>query len=67
MGRLRDECRNVYSFVDIAHAQQLLDAWRHDHNHRRPHGGLCHLTPSEYVERSQQYDTEAARLQLSAV
>ena len=66
-GRLRDECLNVHSFVDLAHAQALLDAWRHDYNHQRPHGALGHLTPSEYVERSQQQDPEAARLQLSAV
>ncbi len=66
-GRLRDECLNVYSLVDLAHAQHLLDTCRHDYNHQRPHGALGHLTPSEYVERSQQHDTEAARLQLSAV
>ncbi len=66
-GRLRDECLNVHSFVDLAHAQALLDAWRHDYNHQRPHGPLGHLTPSEYVERSQQQDTAVARLQLAAV
>ena len=66
-GRLRDECLNVYSLVDIAHAQQLLDTSRHGYNHRRPRGALGHLRPSQYVERSQQLDTEAARLQLSAV
>ena len=66
-GRLRDECLNVYSFVDLAHAQHLLDTWRHDYNHHRPHGALGLLTPSEYVQRSQQHDTEAAQLQLSAV
>ena len=66
-GRLRDECLNMYSFVDVAHAQQLLDTWRHDYNPHRPHGALGHLTPSEYVERSQQHGTAAANLQLSAV
>ena len=66
-GRLRDECLNVYSFTDVGHAQQLLDAWRLDYNHRRPHGALGHLTPSEYVERSQQHNPEATSLQLSAV
>ena len=66
-GRLRDECLNVHSFVDITHARQLLNTWRHDYNHQRPHGALGHLTPSEYVARSQQHDTEAARLQRSAV
>ena len=66
-GRLRDECLNLHSFMGMAHAQQLLDSWRHDYNHRRPHGALGHLTPSEYVERGQQHGTEAARFQLSAV
>jgi putative transposase len=66
-GRLRDECLNVYSFLDVAHAQRLLDTWRHDCNHRRPHDALGHLTPSEYGERSQQHGTEAANLQLSGV
>ena len=66
-GRLRDECLNARSYVDITHARQLLNTWRHDYNHQRPHGALGHLTPSEYVERSQQQDPEAARLQLSAV
>ena len=66
-GRLRDECLNVHSFMDMAHAQRLLDSWRHDYNHQRPHGALSHLTPSEYVQRSQQHGNEAARFQLSAV
>ena len=66
-GRLRDECLNVYSFESIAHDQDLIEEWRRDYNDRRPHGALGHLTPSEYAERSQQHDAEAARLQLSAV
>jgi putative transposase len=66
-GRLRDECLNVHSFMDMAHAQRVLDGWRHDYNHKRPHGALGYLTPSEYVARSHQHGTEAARFQLSAV
>ena len=66
-GRLRDECLNVHSCVDINHARQLLNTWRHDYNHQRPHGARGHLTPSEYVARNQQTDTDVARLQLSAV
>jgi putative transposase len=41
-GRLRDECLNVHSFESIAHAQKLIEAWRHDYNHLRPHGALGH-------------------------
>jgi len=65
-GRLRDECLNANSFVSIAQAQQLIEAWRYDYNYQRPHGALGQLTPSEYAGRDQQR-TEAARLQLSAV
>ena len=66
-GRLRDECLNVYSFESIAHAQAVITAWRDDYNHRRPHGALGHLTPSEYAERRQQTTSEAAPLQLAPV
>jgi hypothetical protein len=31
-----DECLNVHSFTDVAHAQHLLEAWRQDYNHLRP-------------------------------
>ena len=39
-GRLRDECLNVYSFVSIAHAQELIEPWRRDDNDQRPHAHL---------------------------
>lgn len=50
-GRLRDECLNVHQFMSLEHAQQIMDAWRNDYNHERPHGSLGHLTPAEYRER----------------
>jgi putative transposase len=66
-GRLRDECLNVYSFLSIAHAQDLIDGWRRDYNDRRPHGALGHLTPSEYAAQGQIHGSEAADLQLAPV
>jgi len=66
-GRLRDECLNVHSFESIAHAQALIEEWRHDYNDQRPHGALGHLTPSEYAEQGQQPTSEAAALQLAPV
>jgi putative transposase len=66
-GRLRDECLNVYAFESIAHAQTVINTWRDDYNHRRPHGALGHLTPSEYAEQRQQPTSEAAPLQLAPV
>ena len=66
-GRLRDECLNVYTFESIAHAKDMIEAWRRDYNDRRPHGALGHLTPSEYAEQGQTHDTGAANLQLAPV
>jgi putative transposase len=36
-GRLRDECLNETLFTSLPHARFVLDAWRHDYNHVRPH------------------------------
>ena len=33
--RLRDECLNETIFTSLAHARQVLAAWRHDYNHYR--------------------------------
>lgn len=53
-GRLRDECLNVTEFASLEHAGATLAAWQEDYNHRRPHGSLGHLTPSEYANRCQE-------------
>lgn len=53
-GRLRDECLNVTEFVSLEHVQDVLAAWQDDYNHRRPHGSLGHLTPSEFARRGQE-------------
>jgi putative transposase len=52
-GRLRDECLNVHQFASLAEAQAIIEAWRMDYNHRRPHGSLGHLTPNEFVAQRQ--------------
>ena len=51
----------------IAHAQTLITAWRDDYNHRRPHGALGQLTPSEYAAQRQKPTSQAATLQLAPV
>ena len=52
-GRLRDECLNATEFTSLDHARTVLAAWRDDYNHRRPHGSLGHLTPSEFARNGQ--------------
>jgi putative transposase len=61
-GRLRDECLNVHEFESLGDVRATLKEWQDDYNHRRPHGSLGHLTPSEYARRGQQTGSEAARL-----
>jgi putative transposase len=50
--RLRDECLNETIFTSLAHARQVLAAWRHDYNHNRPHSSLGNMTPAEAAARS---------------
>jgi len=46
-GRLRDECLNDKLFTPLAHAGFVLDAWRHDHDHVRPHSKPGGKAPAE--------------------
>jgi putative transposase len=52
-GRLRDECLNVHQFASLGEAQAIIEGWRMDYNHHRPHSSLGHLTPSEFAEQRQ--------------
>jgi len=33
----------------VTDAQELVDAWREDHNRVRPHSSLGNMTPEEFV------------------
>jgi putative transposase len=35
--RLRDECLNEHVFLSLTEARQIIEAWRYDYNHLRPH------------------------------
>jgi putative transposase len=48
-GKLRDECLNEYVFSSLAEARTIIEAWRHDYNHLRPHSSLGALTPAEFA------------------
>jgi putative transposase len=48
--RLRDECLNEHLFDSLAEARRIIEAWRMDYNHARPHSSLGTLTPSEFAE-----------------
>ena len=39
-GKLRDELLNRELFLSVPEARFVLDEWRQEYNHRRPHSGL---------------------------
>jgi putative transposase len=49
IGRLRDELLNETLFRSLSHARIVLDDWRADYNHDRPHSRLGWLSPAIYA------------------
>ena len=43
--KLRDECLNEEVFATLAEARVVIERWRHDYNHIRPHSAHGGLTP----------------------
>ena len=50
-GKLRDECLNGELFLSRVEAKYVVDRWRLDYNHRRPHSMLGWLTPAQFAAR----------------
>ena len=50
-GHLRRELLEMESFNSLLEAQLLLDDWRLEYNHYRPHQSLNYMTPAEYAHR----------------
>lgn len=59
--RLRDECLNEHVFSNLSEARQLIEAWRHDYNHVRPHSSLGALAPIEFRNRQRARPPEQAQ------
>jgi putative transposase len=49
-GRFRDECLNEHWFLGLADARRIVEAWRQDYNHHRPHSALGYQTPAEFAQ-----------------
>ena len=54
-GHLRDECLNIEDFANITEAKAVLEDWRHEYNHYRPHQSLDGLTPAAYAAHWKQH------------
>ncbi len=51
-GKCRDECLNQHWFTSLPEARQIIEQWREEYNHERPHSSLSDLTPIEFAERA---------------
>ncbi len=50
-GKLRDELLNGELFLSLTEVRYVLDEWRLDYNHRRPHTSLNWEPPAAYAAR----------------
>ena len=50
-GHLRNELLELESFNSLLEAQILLDDWRQEYNHYRPHQSLNYETPAGYARQ----------------
>jgi len=50
-GKLEDECLNGELFLSLAEARYVVDRWRVDYNHHRPHSRLDWMTPAAFSAR----------------
>jgi putative transposase len=48
-GRFREECLDQSWFTSLAEAERIIEAWRLDHNLRRPHTSLRMRTPAAFA------------------
>jgi len=48
-GKLRDECLNGELFLSLSEARYVVDRWRLDYNHHRPHSRLNWMTPAAFA------------------
>ncbi len=49
--RMRDELLDGELFLTLAELKYVVDRWRMDYNHYRPHGSLDYQTPAAYAEQ----------------
>ena len=50
-GRFRDECLNEHWFLNLDHAQAIIEAWRREYNEERPKKALGGPTPAAYAKQ----------------
>jgi putative transposase len=52
--RFRDECLSQHWFASLSHMRSVIDNWREDYNHRRPHSTLGYVPPAVFAAMCRQ-------------
>ena len=52
--RMRDELLDGELFLHIDEMKYVVERWRMDYNHYRPHSSLCYMTPAGFAELCRQ-------------
>ena len=52
--RFRDECLSQHWFASLSHMRSVIDNWRDDYNHHRPHSTLGYVPPATFAARWRQ-------------
>ncbi|MGE4049452.1 MAG: IS3 family transposase [Piscinibacter sp.] len=53
--RFRDECLSQHWFASLSHMRSVIDNWRDDYNHHRPHSTLRYVPPAVFAARCRQH------------
>lgn len=65
-GKFRDECLNQHWFINLKQAKDIIENWRREYNHKRPHSSLGNCTPYEFVlKHKSMLNTESLNLHLA--
>ena len=59
--RVRSECLSQHYFSSVEEARSVLQAWRDEYNHQRPHSALGQRTPAEVGARARETMTQESR------
>ena len=52
--RFRDECPSQHWFTSLSHMRSIIDNWRNDYNHYRPHSTLGYMPPAKFAVQCRQ-------------
>lgn len=61
-GSIRRELLNAYLFSSLREVRVMVEAYRNDYNHHRPHKALRYMTPVQYAKLSEEIEQMRANI-----